>query len=205
MSNLKKAKNLRVKDMVAIFCLAPQHHLHHFNLMMNYMIQWWTVNDRRHLFLHHNSVKAQQRVKISRSSCDDDWFRFLTHWQNSWWLTSTHSEFIFHWALLFVTQRATGPLNSQSDIKLHYVLQWCWNPPEISIIVKRNKIIQKKSSSWSRSAWTCPLPSNSWFSEWLVCYEKRDACSTADIFNGWSSGLLVVYLWSPIDCNVQAH
>ena len=186
MSNLKKAKNLRVKDMVAIFCLAPQHHLHHFNLMMNYMIQWWTVNDRRHLFLHHNSVKAHQWVKISRSSCDDDWFRFPTHWQNSWWLTSTHSEFIFHWALLFVTQRATGPLNSQSDIKLHYVLQWCWNPPEISIIVKRNKIVQKNSHRHGQEVpelALCPqIHGSVTHCEWLVCCEKNRCMSHLGYF-----------------------
>ena len=196
--------------MVAVFCLAPQHHLHHFNLTMIFMIQWWTVNDRRHLFLHHNSVKAHQWVKISRSSCDDDWFRFPTHWQNSWWLTSTHSEFIFHWALLFVTQRATGPLNSQSDIKLHYVLQWCWNPPEISIIVKRNKIVQKIVIVMVKKCLNSPSVLK-FMVQWLTvsdlfAVKKIDACRTSDIFNGWSSGLLVVYcLWSPIDCNVQAH
>ena len=30
-------KNLRVKDMVAVFCLTPQHNLHHFNLTMMIM------------------------------------------------------------------------------------------------------------------------------------------------------------------------
>ena len=78
--------------MVAVFCLTPQHHLHHFNLtmmMMRMMVTmmmmrrmmvmvmmiiwwwWWAVTDL-YLFLHDNSVKAKQGVKLSRSSCDQN-------------------------------------------------------------------------------------------------------------------------------------